>query len=180
MRLNLMQPEKRRLKLEEDFIIGDEEAELQRTVALDRHRMTPRQRSELKSQIMPTLIVLSLWVLVASFPLAALLIGRFRPHLHDPVVGMIALALGAFYLLTTGSVIYIMWAFYADVRQGIVKHIEGQAHIKTILRRNHELWIGQQSFRLPRTLRSGVKDREHYRVYYTPRSKKLVGIEPLE
>ncbi len=174
-----MQPEKP--TLEDYFRVTDSSTDTERQLMLTRQRMTEEQRAELVSQSMPRFVILCFLAAFASFFLIAQIISIFNsPN------GFASLTVReVFYIVTVGAIdLYGVGAGLAlnrDLRDGKVKYLEGPVRITFTARRyRHVLWLGDESFQLPQTVIDRVTDGKSYRVYYTPHSKKVVGVEPLE
>lgn len=124
-------------------------------------------------------------ILVGALMMLPLLIAPFIERLVGLMIGVVSVTSFSLWgnlglaLLAFGAV---WWASHMlaqinhDIHAQIVHTVEGNAYLDSA--RNH-LIVGAQRFYVPRHLFTFLTHNTRYRVYYAPRVRILLGLEPM-
>jgi hypothetical protein len=112
-----------------------------------------------------------------------LLIAPFRDRLHALSAGSVLLLLGVevIFILSFGLNAALI---IADLWSGKVGSVEGtvwrEAHHWTRYGRSYAYVMGSHRFHVPQAAYAALVAGRSYRIFYVPRSRRLVSIEPVE
>jgi hypothetical protein len=188
-----MEPEKKKKRLEDEYELEgyeiiDERAELakvrkqaERQTRKELRTMTDDQRAELKSQAFQHI---ALWGVASAAMLSFLLIFAFFPDIPSRgellLIGLVSVGTSMLF----GGLAFNKWTQVAqDLREGEVNYAEGTItlDIRSSRRSNsgYKLSVGRHTFDISKKLFLSLSNHQPYRVYYSPRSRFVLGAEPL-
>ena len=136
---------------------------------------TDNQRAHLRFALLREVVV---YGLLALLPLAGVVVLLSGAPEHPPSGLLLAILMILFGLLS----VYIARQFYATRADlaGTVKVAVGEAGLHNLGRGGFSLSIGQQNFPISKSLCAAFTEGKFYRVYYTPRLKRILSAELAE
>jgi hypothetical protein len=179
-----MEPEKKKKRLEDEYLIIDEQEEEARAREEEEQRvyeelsiMQDDQRAELKAQMFKYISRRALIALVVC-------LGIFSMTSRNNPLGAGSLALAfliiAVGILIVGAIALNKWTQVTqELRDGVVNYVEGGIALDIVGGNTYRLSVGDQTFVIPKKLFLSLSDHQFYRVYYAPRSRFVLGAEPL-
>jgi hypothetical protein len=181
-----MEPEKRK-RLEDEFMIIDEDEELQQAekqkrVPVERksHEMTPKQRASLMSQAKKAI---GQWLLGAGVAFVFFILTAISSAGGAGGGGLVALVIGLCLAFILGIAGYKWNQADSDLRSGRVEYREGVISLDVLGGgqggATYKVSIEGETFMISKELFLSLSNHQPYRVYYAPKSRFILGIEPV-
>ncbi len=151
----------------------------------DLHANREGRLSDSQLRRLHRLRMIRILILVGALMMLPLLIAPFIERFVGLLIGVVSLtsfSLWANLGLALMSFGAVWWASHMlaqinhDIHAQVVHIIEGNAYLDSA--KGHFI-VGTQRFYVPRHLFTFLTHNAHYRVYYAPRVRILLGLEPL-
>jgi hypothetical protein len=181
-----MEPEKRK-RLEDEFVIIDEEAELckgakQKQLSVERtlHEMTHAQQESLRAQAKKTI---SQWLLGAGVAFVFFILTAVSSAGGAGGGGLVALVIAGFLAFILGIAGYTWNKADSDLRGKRVEYREGDISLDVQGGGQggaiYKLNIEGETFMISKELFLSLSNHQPYRIYFAPKSRYVLGTEPL-
>jgi hypothetical protein len=181
-----MEPEKRK-RLEDEFVIIDEDAELrkegkQKRIPVERelHVMTRAQQESLRSQAKKAI---SQWLIGAGIAFLFVIVTAVSSAGGAGSGGLVALVVAGFLAFTLGIAGYIWSKADSDLRGKRVEYREGVISLDVQGGgqggASYKVSIEGETFMISKELFLSLSNHQPYRIYFAPKSRYILGTEPL-